>query len=156
MSQDSWYYDSSAPCFDFLLKQEFNIETRVSDGEVIVDGEAKIQNETKNIPKNIGVLLKNYLKKNHQKELQYNLAIKKFIQKGNSRKNYTRKDFKTLLQNSEAKKICSEYFCSFQIIDDLLKSKKIGNMEIVLKYIKKLFLATHDPEILSTLKYPKH
>ncbi|CAD8171995.1 unnamed protein product [Paramecium octaurelia] len=156
MSQESWHYDLSASCFDVLHKQGFNIETNITYGEGMDDGEAKVQNETKNIPKNIGVLLKNYLKKNHQKELQYNLALKKFIQKGNSRKNYTRKDFKTLLQNSEAKKICQEYFCNFQIIDDLLKSKKIGNMEIVLKYIKRLFLATHDPEILSSLKYPKH
>ncbi|CAD8191949.1 unnamed protein product [Paramecium pentaurelia] len=154
MSQDSFLCDYSLPQLDII--QNENIELKNLLIEDLEEEKDKIQNETKNIPKNIGVLVKNYLKKNHQKQLQYNSTIKKFIHKGNQRKNYTRKDFKNLLQNAEARKICSQYFCSFQIIDDILKSKKIGNMEIVLKYIKKLFLATFDPEILSTLKYSKN
>ncbi|CAD8096886.1 unnamed protein product [Paramecium sonneborni] len=135
-------------------KSQFNQTNSKSDQ--IEELDPKVQNETKNIPKNIGVLLKNYLKKNHPKSSENNSSIKKFILKGIQKKNYIRKDFKTLFQNEEARKICSEYFSSFELIQDVLQSKKIGNVEIVLKYIKKLFLATRDPNTLSILKYQKN
>ncbi|CAD8096360.1 unnamed protein product [Paramecium sonneborni] len=114
---------------------------------------SKNNQEAKNVPKNMGILIKNYLTNNHKNVIRQNLTIQKFIRKVNNKKNYTRKDLKVLFSNDDARNICKQYFSSFQIIQDILKSSKIGDSEVILKYIKKLFIGTHDPSSLSCLKY---
>ncbi|CAD8195090.1 unnamed protein product [Paramecium octaurelia] len=116
----------------------------------------KSHQEAKNIPKNMGVLIKNYFINNYKDLARQNITIKKFISKVNSKKNYTRKDLKVLFSNEQARFICKEYFSSFQIIKDILKSTKISDSEVVLKYVKKLFIGTQDPQSLSSLKYSNY
>ncbi|CAK89552.1 unnamed protein product (macronuclear) [Paramecium tetraurelia] len=116
----------------------------------------KSHQEAKNIPKNMGVLIKNYFINNYKDLARQNITIKKFISKVNNKKNYTRKDLKVLFSNEQARFICKEYFSSFQIIKDILKSTKISDSEVVLKYVKKLFIGTQDPQSLSSLKYSNY
>ncbi|CAD8095899.1 unnamed protein product [Paramecium sonneborni] len=116
-------------------------------------GNNKNHQEAKNVPKNMGVLIKNYFINNYKDVVRQNITIKKFISKVNNKKNYTRKDLKVLFSNEQARLLCKEYLSSFQIIQDILMSTKIGDSEIILKYVKKLFIGTQDPSSLSSLKY---
>ncbi|CAD8191160.1 unnamed protein product [Paramecium pentaurelia] len=143
-------------------KSQYEVCDEQQEGEKLYYSSNSIQNqkaqnknyqEAKNIPKNMGVLIKNYFLNNYKDLVRQNITIKKFISKVNNKKNYTRKDLKVLFSNEEARFICKEYLSSFQIIKDILKSTKISDSEVILKYVKKLFIGTQDPQSLSSLKY---
>lgn len=59
------------------------------------------------------------------------------------------------MENKEAAYIAKRYFASFEIIEDVLQSEKVSDITILLKYIRKFFVASHFPETLSTLKLPE-
>ncbi|CAD8122516.1 unnamed protein product [Paramecium sonneborni] len=106
------------------------------------------KSETKNIPKNFGVLLKKYL---CTKNIE-NQAIKSFLKNGENKKNFSREDFTKLFNDENAAAISREYFSGFQIIHDLMISEKIQDVKNHLKYISKFYNSTYDKEELNELK----
>ncbi|CAD8206426.1 unnamed protein product [Paramecium octaurelia] len=115
----------------------------------------KNPSEAKNIPKNIGGLLKNHFANRCSPQVKDNKVIKHFISLQAKKKNYSREDIKKVLENKEAAAIAKKYFASFEIIEDILHSEKVPEITTLLKYIRKFFIASHFPETLSTLKLPE-
>ncbi|CAD8105844.1 unnamed protein product [Paramecium primaurelia] len=106
------------------------------------------KSETKNIPKNFGVLLKKYL----SNKWRENEAIRQFVNNGENKKNFSRQDFTKLFNDEAAAQLSREYFSGFQIIHDLMISEKIQDIKIHLKYISKFYNSTFNKEELDELK----
>ncbi|CAD8181091.1 unnamed protein product [Paramecium pentaurelia] len=114
----------------------------------IKDKQLPQKSETKNIPKNFGVLLKKYLcSKNVD-----NQAIKAFLKNGENKKNFSRQDFTRLFNDPIAADLSREYFSGFQIIHDLMISEKIQDVKNHLKYISKFYNSTYNKQELDELK----
>ncbi|CAK87781.1 unnamed protein product (macronuclear) [Paramecium tetraurelia] len=106
------------------------------------------KSETKNIPKNFGVLLKKYLcSKNTD-----NQAIKAFLKNGEHKKNFSRQDFTRLFNDPVAAELSRQYFSGFQIIHDLMISEKIQDVKNHMKYISKFYNSTYNKQELDELK----
>ncbi|CAD8171868.1 unnamed protein product [Paramecium octaurelia] len=106
------------------------------------------KSETKNIPKNFGVLLKKYLcSKNTE-----NQAIKAFLKNGEHKKNFSRQDFTRLFNDPVAAELSRQYFSGFQIIHDLMISEKIQDVKNHMKYISKFYNSTYNKQELDELK----
>ncbi|CAD8101805.1 unnamed protein product [Paramecium primaurelia] len=121
----------------------------------IQEQKQKNPSEAKNIPKNIGGLLKNHFVNRCFPQVKDNKVIKHFISLQSKKKNYSREDIKKVLENKEAANIAKKYFASFEIIEDILHSEKVPEITTLLKYIRKFFIASYYPETLSTLKLPE-
>ncbi|CAD8119192.1 unnamed protein product [Paramecium sonneborni] len=121
-----------------------------------IQKQLKNPSEAKNIPKNVGGLLKNHFVNRCYPQVKDNKVIKNFIQLQQKKKNYTREDIKKVLENDEAALIAKKYFSSFDIIEDILHSEKVPEITTLLKYIRKFFIASYYPETLSTLKLNQH
>ncbi|KAM3143112.1 hypothetical protein pb186bvf_004698 [Paramecium bursaria] len=109
------------------------------------------KSETKNIPKNFGVLLKKYLNSQANQQLD-NYAIKTFVKNGDQKKNFSRQDFTKLFFDEDASKLARDYFSSFKIIHDLMISEKIQDVKNHLKYISKFYKSTYNGQELAELK----
>ena len=48
----------------------------------------------------------------------------------------------TLFNDVEASRIAAQYYSGFDVIQDLIKSEKIPDVAIHIKYLKKLFIGT--------------
>ncbi|CAD8191839.1 unnamed protein product [Paramecium pentaurelia] len=106
------------------------------------------KSETKNIPKNFGVLLKKYL---CSKNID-NQAIKAFLKNGEHKKNFSRQDFTKLFNDPVAAELSRQYFSGFQIIHDLMISEKIQDVKNHMKYISKFYNSTYNKQELDELK----
>ncbi|CAD8091635.1 unnamed protein product [Paramecium primaurelia] len=106
------------------------------------------KSETKNIPKNFGVLLKKYL---CSKNID-NQAIKAFLKNGEHKKNFSRQDFTRLFNDPVAAELSRQYFSGFQIIHDLMISEKIQDVKNHMKYISKFYNSTYNKQELDELK----
>ncbi|CAD8054773.1 unnamed protein product [Paramecium primaurelia] len=138
---------STEGSYDYSESQKINKKGKISK---IKDKDQPLpqKSETKNIPKNFGVLLKKYLcSKNTE-----NQAIKAFLKNGESKKNFSRQDFTRLFNDPIAADLSRQYFSGFQIIHDLMISEKIQDVKNHIKYISKFYNSTYNKQELDELK----
>ncbi|CAD8194940.1 unnamed protein product [Paramecium octaurelia] len=136
---------STEGSFDYSQSLKINKKTKIQKNK---DKQLPQKSETKNIPKNFGVLLKKYLcSKNVE-----NQAIKAFLKNGENKKNFSRQDFTRLFNDPYAADLSREYFSGFQIIHDLMISEKIQDVKNHLKYISKFYNSTYNKQELDELK----
>ncbi|CAD8147902.1 unnamed protein product [Paramecium pentaurelia] len=138
---------STEGSYDYSESQKINKKGKISK---IKDKDQSLpqKSETKNIPKNFGVLLKKYLcSKNTE-----NQAIKAFLKNGESKKNFSRQDFTRLFNDPIAADLSRQYFSGFQIIHDLMISEKIQDVKNHIKYISKFYNSTYNKQELDELK----
>ncbi|CAD8196776.1 unnamed protein product [Paramecium octaurelia] len=142
-----------------IHRQQFSTEDFYESSQInSVNKRGKIQkrrdknhvykSETKNIPKNFGVLLKKYL----STKWRENEAIRLFLNNGENKKNFSRQDFTKLFNDKTAAELSRQYFSGFQIIHDLMISEKIQDVKNHLKYISKFYNSTYNKEELDELK----
>ncbi|CAD8066598.1 unnamed protein product [Paramecium primaurelia] len=136
---------STEGSFDYSQSLKINKKSKIHKQK---DKQLPQKSETKNIPKNFGVLLKKYLcSKNVD-----NQAIKAFLKNGENKKNFSRQDFTRLFNDPLAADLSREYFSGFQIIHDLMISEKIQDVKNHLKYISKFYNSTYNKQELDELK----
>ncbi|CAD8121561.1 unnamed protein product [Paramecium sonneborni] len=133
---------------DFQESSQINSIKKRNKIQKNKDRNQAYKSETKNIPKNFGVLLKKYL---CTKNID-NQAIKAFLKNGENKKNFSRQDFTKLFNDETAQALSREYFSGFQIIHDLMISEKIQDVKNHLKYISKFYNSTYNKEELDELK----
>ncbi|CAD8200582.1 unnamed protein product [Paramecium pentaurelia] len=141
-------YRSQLSTEDFQESSQINSLNKKGKIHKNKDTHQAYKSETKNIPKNFGVLLKKYLcTKNVD-----NQAIKSFLKNGENKKNFSRQDFTKLFSDETAAELSRNYFQGFQIIHDLMISEKIQDVKNHLKYISKFYNSTYNKEELNELK----